>query len=170
MKGGYALDMKASGFGLVPLAYHATAVFSDPVTDNLYLVLDVDNEPTNVLLPVASTAPTPDDKTIYQFNAGISNMVYVWKSKLYLLPRPKSFIFVKVRAKSYNNTVFEFYKQVYSTVYQTWQDVLVRAVIVDNEEVFKLPIGTDYARCWWQVHSTDEIQHVQVVESIDEVT
>ena len=170
MKAGFALDMKASGFGLMPLAYHATAVYSDPVTDNLYLVLDQDSEPTNTLLPVASTAPTPDDKTIYQFNGGTSSMVYVWKSKLYMLSRPKSFVFAKVRAQSYNNTVFEFYKQVYSPVYQVWQDILVRALAVESEAVFKLPLSTDYPRCWWRVYSTDQIEHVQVVEDIAEVT
>ena len=41
----YALDMKANGFGVVEMPFHASAVHVDPVTDTMYLVLDDINEP-----------------------------------------------------------------------------------------------------------------------------
>lgn len=170
MKGGYALDMKASGFGLIPLAYHAEAAYADPVTDNLYLVLDENNEPTDDMLPLASTAPAANARAIYQFNGdATSNMVYRWRSKLYLLARPKSFFVVQVRSETYNNTVIRFYKQVFSAVYQVWQDILVREVAVPNDDILKLPVSTDYSRCWWEVLGTDQIQDVQIAEDIEEV-
>jgi hypothetical protein len=33
----FMLDLKASGFGLVRLDYFANAMFSDPLTDKLYM-------------------------------------------------------------------------------------------------------------------------------------
>lgn len=167
MKGGFALDMKASGFGLVPLAYHATAVYANPVTDDLYLVLDESTEPTDTELPLASTAPEPDGVTIYQFNADeASNMVYRWRSKLYLLPHRAAFLTVRVQARTFLNTVFRAYKQV--LVAGVWTDVLLREVVVADDEWFKLPTNDDYPRFWWEVLSTDEIQGVWVVEDIAE--
>lgn len=44
--GGYAIDMKKSGFGLIKLGMHAAAVFVDPEADDLYLLLDSYEEPT----------------------------------------------------------------------------------------------------------------------------
>ena len=168
-KGGFALDMKPNGFGLVPLAFHPTAVYADPVTDNLYLLLDNVSEPTDGLLPLPSTAPVPDGRTIYQFNADTdSEMVYRWRSKLYVLPVPVSFIRVQVRATTYLNTVFRAYKQVLTA--GAWVDTLIREVVVSSDEPFNLPVGTDYNRFWWEVLSTDPIQSVQVAESIDELT
>lgn len=164
---GFALDMKASGFGLIPLAYHASAAYADPVTDNLYLLLDDDSEPTDDQLPEPSTAPVPDDVTIYQFNADESAMVYRWKSKLYLLPVPAAFLRVQVRALSYANTVFRAYKQVLSG--GNWTDVLLREVIVGSEDPFNLPMSNDYTAFWWEVLSTDTIRSVQVAEGIEEI-
>jgi len=172
--GGFALDMKQSGFGLVPLAYHAIASHADPVTDNLYLVLDSDDEPTDNLLPLPSTAPggsTLAGTTIVQFDGQEgAKMVYRWRSKLYLLPHPTSFFMAQVKAYAYTNTVIRFYKQTYSEVYGTWQDILVRELVVTSEEEFPLTVGSDYSRFWWEVLSTDRIQSVQIVQDVNELT
>src|SRR5574341_2134441 len=56
-RAGYALDMTPDGFGLISLAFFATAMYADPLTDKLYLVLTEDNEPADVYLPLPSTAP-----------------------------------------------------------------------------------------------------------------
>jgi hypothetical protein len=53
---GYAYDAKQSGFGLMSLAYHAIAAHVNPITDQLYVVLDVNSEPTDGALPLASSA------------------------------------------------------------------------------------------------------------------
>src|SRR5574341_908620 len=45
------------GFGLISLAFFATAMYADPLTDKLYVVLTEDSEPTEVYLPLPSTAP-----------------------------------------------------------------------------------------------------------------
>lgn len=166
-QGGFALDMKASGFGLVALAYHATAAYADPMSDNLYLVLDTNEEPTDDLLPVASTAPVPDGVTVYRFNGDpTSNMVYRWRSKLYVLSRPASFMKVVVKADAFTNTVVKCYKQVLTA--GVWTDVLVREMVVTSEDPMPLPVGDDYTRCWWEVLSTNAIQNVQFAEDIAE--
>lgn len=170
-KGGFSLDLKASGAGLVPHGFHATAIYADPVTDNLYLVLSEVNEPTHVLLPVPSTAPTPDGVTIYQFNGDpASKMVYRWKSKLYLTPVPGCFFIAQVRAEAYANTVIRFMKQTYSSLTNTWSDVLIRELRVLNETEIRLPIGTDYTRFWWEVVSTDTLLQVQIAEGPEELS
>lgn len=166
-KAGYALDMKNTGFGVIPLAYHATAVYADPVTDNLYLVLDDDSEPTDAMLPLPTSAPTPDGITIYQFNSNVGSMVYRWTSKLYLLPKPTSFMWAKVEADTYLNTVLRFYSQV--LVAGEWMDILIRELVVASNEVFRFPVGEDYLRTWWEVLSTDRIQTVQISEDVSEL-
>jgi len=45
LKGCYAIDMKSTGFGVVPMSFHASAMYNDPVGDTLFLVLDYDTEP-----------------------------------------------------------------------------------------------------------------------------
>lgn len=168
MKAGFALDMKSTGFGLIQLGYHATATFADPLTDNLYLVLDDVSEPTDTDLPVPPEPPAPDGITIYQFNAGDVGMTYRWKSKLYVLAAPVAFLRVQVRASSYANLLFRAYKQ--TLVAGVWADELIREVVVASETPFNLPMGRDYTRFWWEVVGTDAVQTVQVAEDIGELT
>jgi hypothetical protein len=171
MKGGYALDMRGSGFGLVPLAYHATALYTDPVTDKLYMVLDENNEPTDDMLPLASTAPTPNGTTIYEFNGDeTSNMVYRWKSKLYELSRPAAFQWGQIRAGSYRNTVARFYREYWDEDYEVWVVVLLRELVITSQKPFRLPPRQDYDKFWWEVISTDPIETVQVSETVEELT
>lgn len=168
MKAGFALDMKSSGFGLVPLAHHATAVYADPLTDNLYLVLDAVDEPDDGLLPVPPNPPAPDGVTIYQFNGDPDVlMTYRWRSKLYVLPAPVGFVRVQVKALSYTNTVFRAYKQVLTA--GVWVDTLLRELAVTSEGPFNLPIASGYSRFWWEVLGTDAVQSVQVGEDIQEM-
>jgi hypothetical protein len=163
--------MKSSGFGLIPLAYHATALFADPLTDNLYMVLDQNTEPTDDMLPLPSTAPVPDGITIFQFNGDSdSGMVYRWRSKLYELTRPAAFQWAQIRAGDYRNTVARFYRQRYDPVYQIWVDVLLREVVVESMKPFRLPARQDYEKFWWEVISTDPIETVQVAETVEELT
>lgn len=43
--GGYAIDMKGTGFGLIELGMHAAALFVDTVNDDFYMLLDSFEEP-----------------------------------------------------------------------------------------------------------------------------
>ncbi len=170
MKAGFALDMKSSGFGLVPLAFHATAVHADPLTDNLYLVLDENNEPDDNLLPEPPSAPlATGNVTIYKFNdTDAGKMVYRWRSKLYVLPAPLSFLVVQVKGEGFANTVFRACGQV--QVSGVWVDVVLRELVVTSDEPFRLPMANTYPRFWWEVISTDTIQSVQVAQDVEELT
>jgi hypothetical protein len=169
MKAGFALDMKSTGFGLVPLAHHATAVYAEPLTDNLYLVLDAVDEPDDLLLPVPPTPPVPDGVTVYQFNGDPDvKMTFRWKSKLFILPYPAAFERVQVQANSYDNTVFRVYVQ---TLYAgEWTDVLLHEQAITDSLPFSVPMTGDYQRCWWEVIGTDDIQSVQVADDVMELT
>jgi hypothetical protein len=129
-KAGYALDTSPSGFGLISLAYHACAVHSEPETDHLYLVIDANAEPTDVLLPTASTAVVGDGKTIYTFDGDDSSqMVFRWRGKLNLMPWPTTFQLARVRGADYVNLVFNTYAD----------GVLIDQQRVTNGNLFKLP-------------------------------
>jgi hypothetical protein len=128
--GGYALDFKPDGFGLIELAYHATAAHADPTTDALYLALDENDEPTTPYLPQPSTAPAPDGQTIYQFD-GDENalMTYLWRGRLNLMQAPYAPMFVRVQAQDYDNLIVRGY-----------QDGLMQFEnVVTSAEEFRVP-------------------------------
>lgn len=160
-KGGYALDMKPEGFGLIELGFHASAVFADPEEDVLYLVLDDYDEPTDVLLPDPPAAlANVNGRTIFAFDAdGEDPMVYRWRSKLYVLPHDQAFARFQVRAESYANTVFRFYAN----------GVLLHAEVIDSNEVRTLPMADTYTRCYWELIGTDRAQMVQVADDVLEM-
>lgn len=110
---GYMLDVRPNGAGLVSLSFHAKAAHADPLTDNLYLVLDAMNEPTEAALPVASTAPSVGStpfKTIYQFDAHATNLLrFLYRGKLHLTPYPATLPFGQVQAPEFSNLVMRTY-------------------------------------------------------------
>jgi hypothetical protein len=110
-KGGFALDAKPDGFGLIELAYHASAVHADPVSDNLYLALDENDEPTAPYLPSPSTAIVPDGQTIYQFDGDPNSlMTYLWRGRLNLLEQPFAAQWQRVLAADYTNLIARGYE------------------------------------------------------------
>lgn len=159
-KGGYMLDMKADGFGIVPLAFHATATHADPLTDNLYLVLDENDEPSTVYLPLPSTAPAPNGLTIYTFNAvdGDGHMVYQWKGKLNLLRNPVAFSYCQVRAEDFANVVLRLYAD----------GVPFFEEVITSQEPFALPLVDDYNSCEVELIGTSRIYTAQLAEDIGE--
>ena len=163
-RAGYALDMSPTGFGLVKLGFHAEAIYADPETDNFYLALDSDTEPTNVLLPVPPS--TPVDLTgniIYQFDADPgSKMVALWRSKLFMLPRPGCLQYVQIRAVTYANMVARFFKIVDGV------DVMFYERVVVSEEPFVIPTNDLYSRFFVEVLTTDRIQTIQCAERVEE--
>lgn len=128
---GYMLDVRPNGAGLVSLSFHAIAAFADPLSDNLYLVLDAINEPTEAALPVASTAPTLSSpyKVIHQFDGHATNLLrYRYRGKLHLLPYPGTMTIAQVSAPDFTNLVMRTYGD--STLLQTKQITSLREFTV----------------------------------------
>lgn len=161
MKGGYALDVKSTGFGLIRLSHHATAAHADPLTDKLYLVLDENTEPTEAALPLESTAPTPDGVTIFEFNGDDdSKMVYRYRGKLNLMPAPTTLTIARVAAGDYTNLLARFYAD----------GVLLRELVIESKKEFVLPakethetyevelIGTSTVRLYVAGEGPDELR------------
>jgi hypothetical protein len=160
-RGGFALDMKADGFGLIPLSYFATAAFSDPLTDQLYLVLTEDDEPSDVYLPLPSTAPTnTNGLNIFQFNSpdGDGRMVYRWRGKLNLLAHPAAFGFCQVRADDFDNLVLRLYAD----------STLLSEDVITGETPFTLPLVDGYTTFEIELLGTSRVRTVQVAEDISE--
>jgi hypothetical protein len=160
-RGGFALDMKADGFGLIELGFFATAAFADPLTDQLYLVLTEDDEPTDVYLPLPSTAPTnTNGLNIFKFNApnGDGRMVYRWRGKLNLLAHPAAFVYCQVRAEDFDNIVLRLYAN----------GVLLSEDVITSETPFTLPLADDYTTFQLELLGTSRVYTVQVAEDISE--
>jgi hypothetical protein len=159
---GYALDAKINGFGLIRLAYHATAVHADPIKDALYLVLDRDDEPTAGLLPLSSTKPTPTGQQIYQFDyegEGGSDMVFRFLGKLNLLPYPAAMQRARVTAGNYTNLVVTFYgdgNQIYTKV-------------VTSELEFTLPSADTYTEFQIELIGTSPARIASAAEDVKEL-
>jgi hypothetical protein len=160
-RGGYALDMSPTGFGLVALAFYAEAIYADPQTDNFYLALSEDDEPTDPLLPVPSSAPADvDGSVVYQFDADPgSKMVAKWGSRLFMLRRPGCMQYVQVRARSYANMVARFYKD---------ENVLFYTTQVTSGEPFVIPTDNEYDQFWVEILTTDRVYEIQAAERIEE--
>lgn len=157
---GYALDVRPSGFGLITLAYHATAMHADPLTDYLYLVLDAVSEPTDPSLPIAPTPPTPNGTTIYRFDAGPGLMTFQWRGKLNLMPWPTTLHFGKVRAAGFTNLLLR--------VYGDGVQILERTIT--NNQAFRLPGRSTYESYEFELLGTSTIRGHQGAEDVMELT
>jgi hypothetical protein len=158
--GSYALDLKANGSGLTRLSHHATAVFVDPETDALYLVMDANTEPTDVLLPVASTAVTPDGLTIFEFDSedGDGDMVYRWRGKLNLLPYAQAMRIGRVRAAAYDNLLVSHYGD----------GVLVKQRLVSSSDSFTVPARKGYETYEHELVGTSTVRETVLVDDMRE--
>lgn len=156
---GYALDIQKDGFGLIRLSHHASAVHVDPLTDALYLVLDANSEPTDVLLPEPGTAPTVNGKKIYEFDAGSGSLVFRWRGKLNLMPYPVTFEIAQVRAPSYANIVLRVYGD----------GALIHERVLTNIREFVLPAFDTYDTVELELIGTTTVRTVQVAEDVQEL-
>jgi hypothetical protein len=159
--GGYAIDAKPDGFGVIQLAAHATAAHVDPLTDALHLVLDMLDEPASPYLLETSSAPDPNGATIYQFDGDDGEqMVYRWRGKLNLLPWPACFQMLKVQADDFENLVVRLYAD---------GDVIFEEPIASaNPDT--LPMLDDYSEFEIELIGTSRVRRVQVVEDVLELT
>lgn len=159
----YALDMKANGFGVVEVPFHASAAHVDPVTDTLYTVLDDINEPDDPSLPIAPTTPAGIDagNVISQFEGDDTQlMTYRWKGKLWLLPYPSTMLIAQVKAEDYDNILFRVYGD----------GAQVDEIAVTSEEEFTLPAVDVYSKVEIEVLGTSTIREIQIAEDVLELT
>lgn len=66
--GAYALDMKPSGFGLIRLGFYADAMYSDPLTDKLFIVRTADEGSNDWLFFSAGDGSEPINMSGGNFN------------------------------------------------------------------------------------------------------
>ena len=158
--GSYALDPKPNGFGLIRLSHHATAVFVDPEADALYVVMDANTEPTDVLLPVASTAVVPDGLTIFEFNAedGDGDMVYRWRGKLNFLAYAQAMRIGRVRAAEYANLVVGHYGD----------GALLKQRLIGNSDSFTVPARKSYETYEIELVGTSTVRETVLVDDMRE--
>jgi len=161
-KGGYALEPGPNGFGLISLGLHASAVYTDPITDRLYLVLDEYEEPTDELLPEPTgfTPIEPDGTAIYQWNGADTPMPYRWRGKLWLLPLEMAFQMAKVKAADFDGIVLHLYRD-------EGTELLARRITSKLE--FTLPMGKSYEALEVELVGTSRVRTVQLVEQVEEV-
>lgn len=129
-QGCYAVDLRADGFGVVEMSFHASAAFVSPITDKMFLVLDMDNEPDDALLPIPPSTPHYiDGLTIYEFEGHpTAFMTFSWETKLWLCNYPSYYPIAIVRAEDYTNLVVKVYGD----------GVLLDTIVVDGEATFTL--------------------------------
>lgn len=160
-RGGYAIDMKPTGFGIMQLGFHATAAYVDPVTGKMYLVLDENSEPDDTSLPVPATPPAyANGTTVFEFEGATSLMTYRWRSKLWILERPATFAMAKVTASDFTNLLLRFYAD----------GVQFHEVAVTSAEPFTLPRVDEYLRFQVEVLGTSAVETIQVAEDVLELT
>lgn len=87
-RGGFILDARNGGFGLVFTDLWAQAAYSDPLTDRLLLVMD---------------------NQVWQWEGSSTRRPYRWRSRLFQLPRPTAFGCAQVRAADYEDLQLTLY-------------------------------------------------------------
>lgn len=163
-RGCYAVDLRSDGFGIVEMAFHASAAYVDPIEDKMYLVLDYDNEPDDAELPVPPELPAyVDGRTIYEFEGNTQVlMTYRWRSKLYLLDYPGWYQIAQVRrgADATGNLLALFYGD----------GVLLDTFVITEDTEFTLSEpanGEPYETFEMELIGTDT---VRVLQGADDVT
>ncbi len=159
-RGGFALDMKPNGFGLIKLGMHAIALATDFERDALMMVLDEYEEPEGNLLSPDSAASVPiDGRTIFEWDAGATLMRYSWRGKLWLNPYPKAWPWVRVRAADYDDLEIQFYAD----------GVLLHQQLVTSNRAFRLPVRATYNRIDWIAVGSSTVQTVELADDPDEL-
>jgi hypothetical protein len=166
-RGCYAVDLRSAGFGIVQMAFHASAAYVDPIEDKMYLVLDYVNEPDDEALPEpASPPPYVDGRTIYEFEGSPDTyMNYRWRSKLYLMEYPGFYPIAQVRRASdadgtQGNLVARFYGD----------GVLLDEIVIDGDVEFTLtPPDAAYSKFFMELTGTDPINVLQAADDVTEL-
>jgi len=163
-QGCYAVDLRTHGFGVVEMAFHASAAYVDPVEDIMYLVLDADTEPDDALLPTPSSAPVyVDGRTIYAFEGNTSEyMTYRWRTKLWLEPFPTFYNMAQVRRDpdASGNLIVRFYGD----------GALLNEIVLMSDTEFTLtPPQQAYGTFEMELVGTDTVRVLQAADDVTEL-
>jgi hypothetical protein len=161
-RGCFAVDLRKDGFGIVEMAFHASAAYVDPIEDKMYLVLDYDNEPDDPMLPIPPSIPTyVDARTIFQFEGSPTElMTYRYRTKLWLEPYPAFHSIAQVRSSGYFNTVIKVYGD----------GILLDEIVVQDDTVFTLTPPTEaYATFEMELIGTDTVRVLQAADDVTEL-
>jgi hypothetical protein len=161
-QGCYAVDLRPNGFGIVRMAFHASAAYVDPITDTMYMTLDQDTEPYDDLLPAPPQVPVYlDGRAIYAFEGDDDLlMTYSWKTKLWLEPYPAFHSIAQVRAESYDNTVVRIYGD----------GLLLDSLLISGPTEFTLtPPDEAYETFEMEIIGTDTVRVLQAADDVTEL-
>jgi len=127
----------------------------------MFLTLDEDNEPDDVLLPVPADPPRYiDGTTIYEFEGDpVTLMNYRWRSKLWLLEHPSWISVFQVRAEDYDNILLRIYGN----------GVQVEEIVVTEETEFTVTTVDAYTELEYEVLGTSPVRILQGAEDIAEL-
>ncbi len=158
-KGGFYLDLQPQSpypgipsivSGKVSLAFHAYARYNDPLSDNLYVVVDQCTYGLDFTL-----------NTIVTFDADTLNpLPYLWHSKQFFVQWPTTFRYARVTANSYLNTTLNLFAD----------GVQYASIAVSSEVEFALPYGMCFKYFEFEITGTDTVNRVQIVEDAEEFT
>lgn len=154
-KGGYILDQRQDGFGLVPLDFHVTAAFVNPLNDSLFMCIDQGDAYDGASLV------TPPGNAVVQWNAAAQLQPYVWKSKKYLLDHPATFQYCQITALNYTSLTLKLYAD--GVLF------LTRAVTSEKEFVLPPPTVKRATAFEFELSGTSPVNDIQIAESIDEI-
>ncbi len=152
--GGFYIDMDSQkSAGKVSLGFHAYTRFNDPLSDNLYLVLDEDYLGLDISL-----------NTIVTFDSDTLNpLPFVWKSKQFYVDHPLAYSQCRVKSESYANTTI--------TLFADGQAYATLPVTSGNEfAIPRPPNGVLFQYFEFQIQGTDRVNRVQFVEDGQEWT
>ncbi len=149
-KGGYILDPKPNGFGLVQMDFHAIAAALDTADDALYMVLDQGT--------IAGGA-TPANNELVQWDAATTKRPYSWTSKLFQMRYPTSLMLGRLYAVDYANVALELLKDG-TTTYASLLPYSNQEFPVPAEEVMQLAFS---------LSGTSTLQPIQFVEKASEL-
>lgn len=157
---GFVLDMNPSGFGLMELGMHATAVATVPSEDALMIVLDAYEEPESALLPPdTAVIGSVSGRSIYEWDGGGTTMRYSWRGKLWLNPYPKAWAWVRVRAQDYDDLELQVYAD---------GDLLHQQIVTDGRP-FRLPMVAEANEVEWVAIGTSRVRSVELADDSEEL-
>ena len=147
-RGGFVLDPQNPEIGMTFLDFYASALYSDPVANKLYMCID--DGGTN---------------KIYQWDKdSASPMTYSWESGSMVSPVPLTLQAGRVLSDSYLDTTVEVYYRDASEDWQLWhsQDV-------SSGQPFRMPGGAAWREWAFKVIGSDNVSAIEFAECISDL-
>ena len=156
VEAGFVFDPKEPQASLTFLDYYMESVFTFQEDGELYMVSDPDTGDA--------------DDRIVQFDADADEPVdFIWRSKIFKLPRRANPGAAQIHAESYPVSFLLFSVERDEGDTTADQYVLRDNRLVYDEEPFRLPSGYLAAELAFEVRGNREIEGVYIVESLEEL-